>query len=56
MSKFDEQSVYLALLSDVATVYTNILEYDKLIEEQGKIVNNYDQILNDDNKKLIVEL
>ena len=52
MSKFDEQSVYLALLSDVATVYTNILEYDKLIEEQEKIVANYIQILNDDNKKL----
>ena len=53
MSKFDEQSVYLALLSDVATVYTNILEYDKLIEEQEKIVNNYNQILNDVNKKLV---
>ena len=52
MSKFDEQSVYLALLSDVATVYTNILEYDKLIEEQEKIVDNYNQILNEDNKKL----
>ena len=52
MSKFDEQSVYLALLSDVATVYTNILEYDKLIEEQEKIVNNYNQILNDNSKKL----
>ena len=52
MSKFDEQSAYLALLSDVATVYTNILEYDKLIEKQEKIVDNYNQILNDDNKKL----
>ena len=52
MSKFDEQSVYLALLTDVATVYTNILEYDKLIEEQEKIVDNYNQILNDANKKL----
>lgn len=52
MSKFDEQSAYLALLTDVATVYTNILEYDKLIEEQEKIVANYNQILNDDNKKL----
>lgn len=49
-------NLYTSLLSDVATVYTNILEYDKLIEEQGKIVNNYNQILNDDNKKLIVEL
>ena len=52
MSKFDEQSAYLALLTDVATIYTNILEYDKLIEEQEKIVANYTQILNDDNKKL----
>jgi len=52
MSKFDEQSAYLALLTDVATVYTNILEYDKLVEEQEKIVANYNQILNDDNKKL----
>ena len=52
MSKFDEQSAYLALLSDVATVYTNILEYDKLIKEQEKIVNNYNQILKDYDKKL----
>lgn len=52
MSKFEEQSAYLALVSDVATVYTNILEYDKLIKEQEKIVINYNQILNDDVKKL----
>ena len=52
MSKFDEQSAYLALITDVATVYTNILEYDKLIKEQEKIVANYTQILNDDYKKL----
>ena len=52
MSKFDEQSAYLALLSDVATVYTNILEYDKLIEEHEKIVANYNQILKDNNKKI----
>lgn len=52
MSKFDEKSAYLALLSDVATVYTNILQYDKLITEQKAIVGNYNQILNDSNKKL----
>ncbi len=52
MSKYDEQSAYLTLLSDVATVYTNILEYDKLIEEQEKRVNNYTEILNNDDKKL----
>ena len=51
MSKFDEQTVYLALVSDVATVYTNILEYDKLINEQEKIIKNNSQILNDTNKK-----
>ena len=51
MSKFDEQTVYLALVSDVATVYTNILEYDKLISEQEKIVKNNSQILNDASKK-----
>ncbi|MGN0031371.1 MAG: TolC family protein [Candidatus Gastranaerophilaceae bacterium] len=51
MNKFDEQSAYLALLTDVATVYTNILEYDKLIQEQEKIVANYNQILSDDHKK-----
>lgn len=52
MSKLDEQAAYLSLLSDVAAVYTNILQYDKLIEEQEQIVNNYNRILNDDNKKL----
>lgn len=51
MSKFDEQSVYLALLTDVATAYTNILEFDKLINEQEKIVDNYNRILIDHNKK-----
>lgn len=51
MSKFDEQTVYLALVSDVATVYTNILEYDKLISNQEEIVKNNSQILNDTNKK-----
>ena len=52
MSKLDEKSAYLALLTDVATVYTNILEYDKLIAEQEKIAENYNQILQDDDKKL----
>ena len=51
MSRFDEETVYLALLSDVAAAYTNILQYDKLIEEQEKIVNNYNLIFIDDNKK-----
>ena len=33
-AQFREKSVYLALLTDVATVYTNILQYDDLIEKQ----------------------
>lgn len=52
MSKFDETTAYLTLLSDVATVYTNILQYDKLINEQKKSVENFKQILNDNKKKL----
>lgn len=52
MSKFDETTAYLSLLTDVATVYTNILQYDKLIDEQEKSVENFKQILNDNNKKL----
>lgn len=51
MSKIDERIAYFALLSDVATVYTNILEYDKLLKEQEKIVKNNSQILSDSNKK-----
>lgn len=52
MSKNDEVSAYLTLLSDVATVYTNILEYDKLILEQEKIISNNYRILLDNTKKL----
>lgn len=52
MSQFDEKSAYLTLLSDVATIYTNILQYDKLIQEQERVVANYNQILDDEKKKL----
>ena len=51
-SKFNEKAVYLALLSDVATVYTNILQYDDLIEKQSKILQNQEEILNKSNKKI----
>lgn len=43
--------MYIALLSDVATVYTNILEYDELIILAGEKVDIYTQILNSDAKK-----
>lgn len=38
-TKFDEQTAYIALASDVATIYTNILRYNKMIEVQRKIVD-----------------
>ena len=50
-AKFNEKTIYLALLTDVATVYTNILQYDDLIERQTKIVKNQEEILNRSIKK-----
>lgn len=50
-SKFEEKTVYIALLTDVATVYTNILQYDQLIEIQDQKVNIYLQMLKRDIKK-----
>ena len=50
-AKFNEKAVYLALLSDVAAVYTNILQYDDLIEKQSEVLKNQEEILNRSNKK-----
>ena len=50
-AKFNEKAVYLALLSDVATVYTNILRYDDLIENQEELLKIQEEILNRNNKK-----
>ena len=50
-AKYNEKAVYLALLSDVATVYTNILQYDDLIQKQSEILNIQEEILNH-NKKM----
>ncbi len=50
-AKFNEKTIYLALLSDVASVYTNILQYDDLIEKQTEILKNQEEILNRSNKK-----
>ena len=49
--KFNEKAVYIALLTDVATVYTNILQYDDLIEKQTAVLKNQEEILNRSNKK-----
>ena len=50
-AQFREKSVYLALLTDVATVYTNILQYDDLIEKQTEVLKNQQEILTRSNKK-----
>ena len=37
-SKFQEQSIYISLASDVATTYINILKFDKQIQLQQKLI------------------
>ena len=48
---YDEKTVYIMLASDVATVYINILKFDKTIELQNKIVFNNQDVLNRTYKK-----
>lgn len=50
-AEFSEKTIYIALLTDVATVYTNILQYDDLIEKQTEILKNQEEILNRSIKK-----
>lgn len=38
-TKFQEQSIYISLASNVATTYINIVKYDKQIELQRKLVD-----------------
>lgn len=51
VSKFDEKAVYLALLTDVASIYLNLLQYDKLITEQSEIALSANEILENDKRK-----
>lgn len=50
-AQYEEKAVYLSLLSDVASVYTNILQYDELISKQEETVSVLKNILSSDNKK-----
>lgn len=52
VSKFNEKAIYLALLADVATIYTNICEYDELIKLANEQVDIYTKILSSNSKKL----
>lgn len=38
-SKFQEQSVYISLVSDVATAYINVIKFDKQLQIQQNLVN-----------------
>ena len=51
ISLYDEKTIYISLLSDVATIYTNILEYDELIKISSEIVAIYTDIYNADIRK-----
>lgn len=50
-AEYEQKAVYLSLLSDVATVYTNVLEYDELINIQEEDVLIRSKILDYANKK-----
>lgn len=50
-SKQDERAIYIALLTDVATTYTNILQYDEIINKQKELVNILQEILENNNRK-----
>ncbi len=51
ISKENEKATYIALLSDTATVYINILQYDELIEIQKELAENARKILENDQRK-----
>ena len=52
VSKLQEKTVYISMLTDVATVYTNILQYDSLIDVARKNLALQSQIFQSNEKKL----
>ena len=50
-SKQDEKAIYIALLTDLATTYTNILQYDEIIEKQKELVSISQDILDNNTRK-----
>lgn len=49
--KYEEKTVYISLLSDVATVYTNILQYDELIMREKMLLKIRQDLLKSEEKK-----
>ena len=52
ISKLQEKTVYIAMLTDVATVYTNILQYDTLIDIAEENLLLQTKIFNANERKL----
>ncbi len=50
-TKLEEKAIYISLLSDVATVYTNILQYDELMKIADENLKIQTDILSADKKK-----
>lgn len=42
--QFEEQAIYISLVGDIASVYINIMKFDKMIELQEKIYKNQKEI------------
>lgn len=51
-SKFQEQSIYISLASDVATTYINLIKFDKQIKLQQELVKVKKEELNREQAKL----
>lgn len=49
--KYEEKAVYISLLCDVATVYTNILQYDELIMREKMLLKIRQDLLKSEEKK-----
>ena len=50
-SKYDEKAIYITLLTDVATVYTNLLQYDSLIKIAQERIDANSKLLVADERK-----
>ncbi len=50
---YEEKGIYISLLSDIATVYTNILMYDEVIKNQSEISEISEEIYKADERKYV---
>ena len=50
-TRFDEKAIYIALATDVATAYINVLQFDKLVALQEEIVKTRKEKLKRENNR-----